>query len=266
MSGMRRLLNILLFEVRTVPGRFFNISMLLLIMGAVVVSMLDTVPGLHHAWGKGIESFQYWVLVAFAIEYVLRVYAARHRWTYIKGFNGIVDLITVLPLLLMGNSYVLIRLLRLTRVIRVAVSIPVVRALFTSLGGAMQLLAGVLGSIILISVLTGNIIFILEPGTFANAFEGTWWSLVTMSTVGYGDFVPQTPVGKSIAAALIMAGICMFAMVTAVISVRVGRMVNNAVRCGACGEAISQDFPYCPHCAAFQRRETTLPLDLEDDI
>jgi len=206
------------------------------------------------------------VLVAFAIEYVLRIYAARHRWAYVKGFNGIVDLITVLPLLLVGNSYVLIRLLRLARVIRVAVSIPVVRALFASLAGSVKLLFGVLGSIGLISVLTGNMIFIMEPETFANAFEGTWWSLVTMSTVGYGDFVPHTPIGKSIAAALIMAGICMFAMVTAVISVRVGRMVNNAVRCDTCGEAISQDFPYCPHCTASQQRRTVPSPDPEDDI
>jgi len=107
----------------------------------------------------------------------------------------------------------------------------------------------VLGTIGLISVLIGNMIYILEPQTYSNAFEGTWWSLVIMSTVGYGDFVPQSGVGKLLATILIMSGICMFAMVTAVVSVKVGRMINSTVRCVSCKHGISPDFLYCPHCA-----------------
>ncbi len=263
LRGLRRQLNILLFEVATPIGRLFNLTMLLLIIAAVLASMLDTIPGLHVRWGAWFERFQHQVLVLFAAEYALRVYAARSRWGYIKSYNGIVDLLTVLPLFLAGQSYAMVRLLRLARIIRVAVSVPVVRALFASLAGSGRLLAGVLGTIALISVLAGNVIYIMEPDTFANAFEGTWWSLVTMSTVGYGDFVPATAGGKAIASALIMAGICMFAMVTAVISVRVGRMVNNTRRCSACAEAISQDFLYCPHCGEEQpwRRDHLLEPD-----
>jgi len=134
-----------------------------------------------------------------------------------------------------------------------------VRALFIPLKGSVQLLMGVLGTIGLISVLVGNAVYILEPQTFSDAFEGTWWSLVTMSTVGYGDFVPKTPIGKTLAASLIMSGICMFAMVTAVISVKVGRMVNHMNNCMSCKRGLSPDFAFCPHCAAAQKQppETT---------
>jgi len=252
LRGLRRALNTLLFGMDEPLGRVFNLAMLSLIVVAVLASMLDTVPALHGRWGAEFEQFQHGVLVLFALEYVLRAYAAYPRRSYLCSYNGVVDLLTVLPLFLTGQSYAMVRLLRLARIIRVAVSVPVVRALFASLAGSGRLLGGVLGTIALISVLAGNIIYIMEPETFANAFEGTWWSLVTMSTVGYGDFVPRTGAGKAIASALIMSGICMFAMVTAVISVRVGRMVNNVRRCGACAEAISQDFLYCPHCGAEQ--------------
>ena len=125
-------------------------------------------------------------------------------------------------------------------------------------------LLGVLGTIALISITMGNLVYILEPDTFKNAFEGTWWSLVTMSTVGYGDFVPQTPLGRIIAAGLIMSGICMFAMVTAVVSVRVGRMVHNAVRCERCNHGISPDYDFCPHCALPQQAQEE-PLTPEED-
>ncbi|MDQ6974411.1 MAG: ion channel, partial [Mariprofundaceae bacterium] len=110
----------------------------------------------------------------------------------------------------------------------------------------------VLGTTTLISVIIGNIIFIVEPSTFPDAFAGTWWSLVTMSTVGYGDYVPHTVLGKLLAAFLILIGICMFAMVTAVISVRVGRMVHMDTKCMECNTSISSEYRYCPFCGSDQ--------------
>ncbi len=255
LTSFRRALNILLFEVNTPIGKVFNVLMLSLIALVVFVSMIKTISDIREEWIIYINAFEEWVLIAFLIEYVARVYASRKRWDYISSFNGIIDLVTVLPLLLVGNSYVLVRLLRLTRVIRVAISIPVVRALFASLKGSIGLLTGVLMTIALISILVGNIIYILEPMTFANAFEGTWWSLVTMSTVGYGDFIPHTAAGKIVAACLIMAGICMFSMVTAVISVKVGRMINNVSKCSNCQHRIAENFLFCPHCAEPQMHE-----------
>jgi len=237
---------------------------LLLIVVAVFASMVNTLPEYEAKYGKYIDQFQLYVLYAFAFEYFLRIFSARKAIDYIKSFNGVIDLITILPLFFGANSHVIIRLLRAIRIIRIAVYFPVVRALFASLQGSIQILLGVLGTIALISVTMGNLVYILEPDTFKNAFEGTWWSLVTMSTVGYGDFVPQTPVGRLIAAGLIMSGICMFAMVTAVVSVRVGRMVHNSVRCSRCSHGISPDYDFCPHCALPQDATET-PLMPEED-
>lgn len=269
-GGLKFQLNKLLFCVDSGPGRWLNIFVLLLIVVAVFASMLNTLPDIRAEFGEAIDSFQKYVLYAFALEYFLRVLSARQATGYIKSFNGIIDLITILPLFFGANSHVIIRLLRAIRIIRIALYFPVVRALFASLQGSIQVLLGVLGTIALISVTMGNLVFILEPETFADAFEGTWWSLVTMSTVGYGDFVPHTPVGRLIAAGLIMSGICMFAMVTAVVSVRVGRMVHNSVRCSSCSHAISPDYDFCPHCTFPQdAKEAAAGLDedgLEDRL
>ncbi len=252
LKGLRKLLNTLLFDTDAKIGKIVNNLMLSLIFVAVTASMLNTVDDLHQSWGQWIEPLEHSLLIVFACEFLLRVYAARNRWHYIKSFNGMVDIATVLPLFLTGDAFVIVRLLRLVKVIRVAVFFPVVRALFSSLHGSLSLLFGVLGTILLISIMVGNLIHIIEPQTFNNAFEGIWWSLVTMSTVGYGDFVPASVLGKTLAGGLIMSGICMFAMITAVISVRVGRMVNNMATCRDCHHGISQDHPYCPHCGTHQ--------------
>lgn len=262
-NTIRQTFRTMLFDIETTAGMAFNATILVLIMLAVIASMASTVVEIQRQWGNSIAAFERGVLVFFAIEYMLRIYAAEDRWRYIRSFNGIVDLITVLPLLVAENSMVIIRILRLARVIRVAVSIPVVRSLFASLKGSMRLLGGVLLTIALISILVGNLAYILEPQTFRNAFEGTWWSLVTMSTVGYGDVVPHTPAGKLIATLLILSGICMFAMVTAVISVKVGRMVNRIALCASCRHRIADDFSYCPYCASPQPKPNTLYDDLD---
>ncbi len=263
-SGLRFQLNRVFFNVEEGPGKWLNVFILILIVTAVFASMLNTLPDVRVKYGERIDDLQMYVLYLFAVEYVLRIFSAHKAFGYVKSFNGVVDLITILPLFLGTNAHVLVRLLRAIRIIRIAVYFPVVRALFASLRGSVQVLLGVLGTIALISVTMGNLIHILEPGTFSNAFEGTWWSLVTMSTVGYGDFVPQTLVGRLIAAGLIMSGICMFAMVTAVVSVRVGRMVHNSVHCTRCNHGISPDYDFCPHCALPQDA-TEIPLKPEED-
>jgi len=265
LGGLRKLLNSFLFDMHTTRGQATNAVTLIVIILAVLLSMLNTIDSIHMQWGSQIDRFEYWVLALFAVEHGFRVYAARNRLHYMRSFDGIIDLMTILPLFVLGNSYVLMRLLRLVRVIKLAISMPVVRMLFLSLKGSVQLLLGVLVTIGLISIFIGNAIFILEPQTYANAFEGAWWALVTMSTVGYGDFVPQSPLGKVLAAGLILSGICMFAMVTAVISIRVGRMVNYMRRCPVCHVAHSPEYAFCPHCAAPQEPQQAFLMRADDE-
>lgn len=197
----RSKLHEILFEVRTPMGKLVNYSILGLIVAVVLTSMVGTIPEFGERWGSEFAIFERVVLVVFLAEYLLRVYSAKHRWNYIRSFNGVVDLLTILPLLIAGNGTVAVRLLRLLRLVKVTTFFPVLKSLFMSVSGALNLLAAVLGTIGLISLLVGNLIFVVEPETFGNAFEGLWWSLVTMSTVGYGDIVPHTVMGKMLAGA-----------------------------------------------------------------
>jgi len=251
-ENVRSHLNHYLFDLSSTAGRITNYFILLLIVATVFLSMLDTVDEYHTMLQNFLPIMESFILYFFLLEYALRFFSAHNRMKYVKSFHGIIDLITILPLIFGMHSSILIRLLRLIRLFKITMYFPLLVNLFESVAGSLALLFAVLGTTTLISVIIGNIIFIVEPSTFPNAFEGTWWSLVTMSTVGYGDYVPVSVVGKLLAAFLILIGICMFAMVTAVISVRVGRMVHMDTKCMECNTSISSEYRYCPFCGSDQ--------------
>jgi len=262
-GAMRKVLNRYLFDINTVGGKVINYGVLVLVVGAVAMSMLKSLPNIHASWGGQIDSAQIAILYIFTVEYLLRVYAAKDRRKYILGFYGIIDLLTVLPILFGGPGTAIMRLFRLFRIVKIAQYFPVLTTLLRSVSGAKNMIFAVFITIAAVSVFAGNIAYMLEPETFHNAFVGTWWSLVTMSTVGYGDLVPHTMAGMALGGILILVGICVVAMMTAVIAVRVGRMVNMTNSCLNCDKPLSSEYSFCPHCGQDQADEIDLFTDDE---
>jgi len=257
-SRLRLRLNHYLFGMDNPVGKFVNYSILALILASVFLSMLDTLASIHGHWNATITAFQIGVLWLFMCEYLLRVYAAHDRQKYIFSLYGIVDLLTVLPLLFGGPGSAIMRLARLVRIMKLTQYFPVLGTLLRSVSGATHMIMAVIVTIAAVSVFAGNLAYMIEPQTFHNAFIGTWWSLVTMSTVGYGDLVPHSGGGMALGAALILIGICVVAMMTAVIAVRVGRMVNMNKKCFECEKTISSEYDFCPHCGQDQSDEIDL--------
>ena len=261
--GFRILLNRCMFDLSTTGGKIVNYTVLLLILLSVFLSMFNTISEVRNSFGEEIAVFQMFVIYVFFVEYILRVYSAADRKKYVTGFYGIIDLLTVLPVFFGSSGSSIMRLARLVRILKVTQYFPVLATLMRSVSGALQMILAVFATIATVSIFSGNLIYMLEPETFGNAFIGAWWSLVTMSTVGYGDLVPHSVGGMMLGAALIMVGICVVAMMTAVIAVRVGRMVNMNKKCFDCEQTISSEHNYCPHCGQDQSDEIDLFSDDE---
>ncbi|PJA31751.1 MAG: hypothetical protein CO187_07710 [Zetaproteobacteria bacterium CG_4_9_14_3_um_filter_53_7] len=191
----------------------------------------------------------------FGLEFIGRCYAARSLRAYLFSFYGVVDMLAILPMLLIGDPNIAIRLLRILRLLKLVRYLRAMRLFISSMRDTMEMLAMVFGGIALGAILAGNMIYTIEPETFSSAFEGAWWSIVTMTTVGYGDVVPHSLAGRAIAVCLMVVGICMFAAVTAVVSVKIARSLHHGVQCHGCGKAIAPEFPYCPYCTAKQDQE-----------
>jgi len=262
-SRFKEQLNHWMFDLNTFGGKVLNYSILILILISVLISMLNTIDTIEQNWGEVIRAFQLAVMYIFLLEYILRVYSAKRKKKYLFSFYGVVDLLTVLPLLFGSTGSTIMRLARLVRILKVTQYFPVLGVLMRSVSGALQMIFAVFATILTVSIFSGNLVYMLEPETFDNAFIGTWWSLVTMSTVGYGDLVPHSVGGMVLGAVLIMVGICVVAMMTAVIAVRVGRMVNMNKKCFECEKTISSEYDYCPHCGQDQSDEIDLFSDDE---
>lgn len=253
-ARMRRALRSALFDLEHPVGRAVNLAIVAIILIAVVVSMLGTVTAIETAWGRWISIAEFCITVVFAFEYLARVYAAESRRRYIFSFFGIVDLLTVLPVLMMGDPGFALRLVRVMRLMKLARYLSPLWTFVCALRDVMQIVLVAMSSILVVVLAAGNLIYLLEPGQFGNAFQGAWWSLVTMTTVGYGDLVPQTIYGKLLAAALMFIGIAMFAMITGVVSQKIATAMRTPGRCAECHQAVARTYLYCPHCGSRQGR------------
>jgi len=251
-SPFRNALNVMLFDVHSKIGRTVNLNITLLIVASVLVSMIGTMPALEPLWIDRIQQLEIIVTFVFAIEFAARCYAARSARAYIFSFYGIVDLLSILPMLLIGDPNVAIRMLRVLRLLKLVRYLRAMRLFISTMRDTMEMLLMVFGCIALGAVLAGNLIYTLEPETFKSAFEGAWWGIVTMTTVGYGDVVPHTLAGRFVAVCLMVVGICMFAAVTGVVSIKIARAVHHGVKCSGCGKSIAPEFPYCPYCTTKQ--------------
>ncbi|NWF39350.1 potassium channel protein [Mariprofundus sp. NF] len=260
---LRNLLNMMFFDVHTQLGRTVNLSITILIVVSVLVSMTGTMPDLEQIWVERVHQFEMIVTFVFAMEFVLRCYAARSARAYIFSFYGIVDMLAILPMLLIGDPNVAIRMLRILRLLKLVRYLRALRLFISSMRDTMEMLAMVLGSIGLGAILAGNLIYTIEPETFKSAFDGAWWGIVTMTTVGYGDVVPHTLAGRAVAVCLMVVGICMFAAVTGVVSIKIARAVHHGVKCQSCEKSMAPEFHYCPHCGYKQIDENEEEINPE---
>jgi len=217
-----------------------------------VIGMLGTVEHIGQAWQTLFYAFEYAVTLVFVAEYTLRLYAARNPIAYALSLYGLIDLATILPLLILGDANTVIRMLRVLRLLKLVRYLRALQLFIASLKDVFEIMAVVISAISIIVLVAGNLIYFLEPHNIANAFEGCWWALITMTTVGYGDIVPHSAAGKVLASGLIMIGVSMFAMLTGVISVKVSHTLAYRRACPECERMVAQEFIYCPFCGATQ--------------
>jgi voltage-gated potassium channel len=253
-SPLRARLNRWLFDIGSPVGRRVNQLLMLVIICSVVIGMLGTVEHLEERWQTLFYMLEIGVTALFVIEYLLRLFSARRPLTYALSFYGIIDLATILPLLLFGDANTVIRLLRVFRLLKLIRYLKALQLFVSSLRDVFEIMVVVISAISIIVLVAGNLIYFLEPQNISNAFEGCWWSLVTMTTVGYGDIVPHSTAGRVLASGLIIVGVSMFAMLTGVISVKVSYTLAYRRECVQCERMVPQEFIYCPFCGANQHR------------
>jgi len=254
-NPIKEWLNTSLFNLQSQLGRTTNLLIMFTIAASVIVSMYGTLGSISDETRNNIYLFEKLITFFFAIEYFARIYSAHDRRSYIFGVYGIVDLLTWLPLLLFGQVSVAIRLLRVLRLLKLIRYLRAMRLFFASMADIVDIIFVVLASICIIVLISGNLIHYIEPETFPNAFVGCWWSLVTMTTVGYGDLIPQTVGGKIEAAVLMLTGITMFAILTGTVSIKLSEHLKHTNVCQHCRKNTPVGAHFCHLCGKKQEHK-----------
>jgi voltage-gated potassium channel len=263
-EGWRAHLHEIIFEADTRAGRAFDVALIIAIVASITVVSLDTVESIakeHHALLTAAEWF---FTILFSTAYILRLVCVQNRLRYATSFFGIIDLFSVLPtyasLLLPGAESLLLlralRLLRIFRIFKLARFLSEERALRASLYAARARIAVFLVTALIAIVLMGAMMFLIEgpENGFSSIPVGMYWAVVTLTTVGYGDVTPQTPVGQLLSVAMMILGYSLIIVPTGILSAELARAKDHAPtsqHCRECScEGHDSDAAYCKYCGA----------------
>lgn len=244
-------------------GRAFDIILIICIVLSSILIILESVENINRQFGFYLVLFQYVFLAIFTLEYLLRIVIVDNKRGYVLSFFGIIDLLAILPFYLgffmpLGRLFPLVRTLRLLRLFSIFKMGRYVResgALLRALKASRAKIIVFLWTVFFIVIIAGAVMYRVE-GT-ANGFtsipQGMYWAVVTLSTVGYGDILPQTVAGKMISSFLMIVGYGVIAVPTGIItsemtSARALPKTNDSF-CPSCGqENHFSQASYCHQC------------------
>lgn len=263
-SHWRNELYTVIYEADTTLGKLFDVVLLISISLSVLVVSLESIPEINAEYGQQLRNIEWFFTILFTVEYILRFICVQNSWRYARSFFGIIDLLSTFPtylaLLIPGAQTLLVirvlRLLRIFRVFKMAAYLQeaegLQRALWASRRKIIVFLAAVLTAVIII----GSLIYVIEgeESGFTSIPVGIYWAIVTLSTVGYGDVAPITPVGQILAGIVMLLGFGIIAVPTGIVSlelVRPGSAQAPQKMCPDCGRTgHDTDATYCKYCAA----------------
>jgi voltage-gated potassium channel len=262
-AGWRARAHEIIYEADTPLGRTFDIALLSSIIISIIAMMLESIAGVRLRFGGILRGVEWLFAVLFSIEYVLRILSVRHPLRYVWSFFGIVDLLAVLPtyagLFLAGSQYFLVirafRLLRVFRMLKLARIVGEARILILALKASRPKITVFMVPVLVAVLIAGSVMYVVEgeASGFTSIPRSIYWAVVTMTTVGYGDVAPVTPLGQTLAAFLMILGVGVIAVPTGIVTAELaiaGRAVSTQA-CPSCGEdGHDHDAEFCKYCGS----------------
>ena len=263
-NGVRARLHEIIFEAETPAGKAFDIALLVLIVLSVLAVMAESVADIDARFGPELRVFEWVMTILFTVEYGLRLFCVGRPVRYARSFFGVVDLLAILPTFLSlvvtgAQSLLVIRAIRLLRVFRVLKLVHFVgeaRMLRAALRASTRKIIVFIGAVLTTVVIVGSTMYLIEgeDNGFTSIPSSIYWTIVTMTTVGYGDIAPQTPLGKLLASALMIMGYGIIAVPTGIVTVEMAGAARKKISTEVCPECASEghdpDAVFCKYCGS----------------
>jgi len=260
----RETLHEIIFEADTPAGKLFDIILIVSIVLSVIVVMLDSVSTIRNSYGGFLVLSEWFFTFLFTIEYFLRLSCVGRPFKYATSFFGIVDLLAIIPtylsLFLPGSQFLLVirilRVLRIFRVFKLVQYLVEIRLLNQALRASRRKIVVFLFTVFTLVIIFGSMMYVIEgeKNGFTSIPRSIYWSIVTLTTVGYGDISPKTGFGQALAAVIMIIGYAIIAVPTGIVTTEIacatGRKVSTQA-CQACSaEGHDIDAKCCKYCGA----------------
>lgn len=259
---LRSRIHEIIFEADTRAGKLFDIILIGSILLSVIAVMLDSMSAVQREYGKLLYGIEWFFTILFSIEYILRLLTVRQPIRYATSFFGIVDLLAILPtylsLLIPGSQYLLVirilRVLRIFRVLKLVQYVSEAKLLGQAMKASRRKILVFLFTVLTLVVIFGSLMYMIEgqENGFYNIPRSIYWAIVTLTTVGYGDISPQTPLGQALAAVIMILGYSIIAVPTGIFTAEFVQAKRNAIStqvCPSCAaEGHDPDATYCKYC------------------
>lgn len=254
-----------IYESNTAAGKTFDIALLILIIGSIIVVMFDSIDGYHRKYGNIFYVLE-WILTGlFTLEYILRLVSLNRPLKYVFSFLGLIDLLAIIPSYLSifyagAQSLLVLRALRLLRIFRIfklTHFLTEMEFLKTALSSSMNKIGIFMLVVLSTVIILGSVMYLVENGEngFNSIPDSIYWAIVTITTVGYGDISPVTPLGKFIASIMMFIGYGIIAVPTGIITTELTMAVRKKKHgrdtCPGCGsEGHDADAKFCKYCSS----------------
>ena len=228
-KGWKGKLHEIIYEADTPLGKWFDFALIFLILVSVLLIMLESVKEIDAKYHSILLTLEWVVTIFFSVEYILRIVAIKKPFKYIFSFYGIIDFISTIPLYLsyiFAGSQVLLafrifRMLRIFRILKLVQFIGEASQLKEALKASRAKIAVFIYVVLILSVIMGTVMYLIESDEagFTSIPRSIYWTIVTLTTVGYGDIAPQTDIGQFIATIIMILGYGIIAVPTGIVTV-----------------------------------------------
>ena len=257
-STWKRKLHEIIYEADTKAGKLFDVVLLIAILASVLLVMLESIKSFDYKYRAFLNICEWIITILFTIEYILRVITIKKPSNYIFSFYGVIDFLSTIPkylsLILIDSHYLVtfraLRLLRVFRILKLTRYISASQNLKTAIQASKTKITVFIFFIVIICIILGTLLYLIEGAEngFTSIPTSVYWAIVTLTTVGFGDITPQTPLGQLLASAIMILGYGIIAIPTGIISAEMSK-TNVAVNTQTCPNCAAERHPdNAKHC------------------
>lgn len=254
-----------IYESNTKAGKAFDVALLIAIFTSILVVMLDSVDRYHQQYGHLFFVLEWTFTFLFTLEYILRLVCIRQPIRYVLSPLGLIDLLAIIPSYLSifyagAQSLLVLRALRLLRIFRIfklTHFLTEMEFLSVAIRASLKKISIFMLTVIMLVTILGSVMYLVEnhQNGFSSIPESIYWAIVTITTVGYGDISPVTPMGKFISSIVMLIGYGIIAVPTGIITNEIAaaarKQNHSREACPSCGrEGHDVDAVFCKFCGA----------------